>query len=46
MESRIRLALHWDDYKGLDVKGKTLVMLVNDPPVAGDEKAFGGKAMT
>src|ERR1700738_630595 len=23
----------WDDYKGLDVKGKTLVMLVNDPPV-------------
>jgi len=37
---------NWDDYKGLDVKGKTLVMLVNDPPVAGDEKAFGGKAMT
>ena len=23
----------WDDYKGVDVKGKTLVMLVNDPPV-------------
>ena len=23
----------WDDYKGLDVTGKTLVMLVNDPPV-------------
>ena len=23
----------WDDYKGLDVKGKTIVMLVNDPPV-------------
>ena len=23
----------WDDYKGLNVKGKTLVMLVNDPPV-------------
>ena len=23
----------WDDYKGIDVKGKTLVMLVNDPPV-------------
>ena len=36
----------WDDYKGLDVKGKTLVMLVNDPPVADDAKAFGGKAMT
>jgi len=43
----------WDDYKGLDVKGKTLVMLVNDPPVpdpanadALDPKTFGGKAMT
>ena len=22
----------WDDYKGLDVRGKTLIMLVNDPP--------------
>ena len=22
----------WDDYKGVDVRGKTLVMLVNDPP--------------
>ena len=43
----------WDDYKGVDVKGKTLVMLVNDPPVpdpakpdALDAKTFGGKAMT
>jgi Zn-dependent M28 family amino/carboxypeptidase len=43
----------WDDYKGLDVKGKTLVMLVNDPPVpdpsnadALDPKTFGGRAMT
>ncbi|MEQ1870627.1 MAG: M28 family metallopeptidase [Vicinamibacterales bacterium] len=43
----------WDDYKGVDVRGKTLVMLVNDPPVkeAGsdtelDAKVFGGKAMT
>ena len=28
----------WDDYKGVDVKGKTILMLVNDPPVrvAGD----------
>ncbi len=26
-------SIGWDDYKGLDVKGKTLVMLVNDPPV-------------
>jgi Zn-dependent M28 family amino/carboxypeptidase len=44
---------NWDDYKGIDVKGKTLVMLVNDPPVpdpanpsALDPKTFGGKAMT
>ena len=34
---------NWDDYKGVDVSGKTLVMLINDPPVEG---AFGGKAMT
>ena len=44
---------NWDDYKGVDVKGKTLVMLVNDPPVPDpanaselDPKAFGGRAMT
>jgi Zn-dependent M28 family amino/carboxypeptidase len=44
---------NWDDYKGLDVTGKTLVMLINDPPVADpsnaaelDPKTFGGKAMT
>jgi len=43
----------WDDYKGLDARGKTLVMLVNDPPVpdpanpaALDPKTFGGRAMT
>jgi Zn-dependent M28 family amino/carboxypeptidase len=35
----------WDDYKGVDVKGKTLVMLVNDPPLP-DDKVFGGRAMT
>ncbi len=35
----------WDDFKGTDVVGKTLVVLVNDPPVA-DQKLFGGKAMT
>jgi hypothetical protein len=29
----------WDDYKGLDVKGKTLVMLVNDPPVPDSSNA-------
>jgi Zn-dependent M28 family amino/carboxypeptidase len=33
----------WDDYKDVDVRGKVLVMLVNDPPVEGK---FGGKAMT
>jgi Zn-dependent M28 family amino/carboxypeptidase len=44
---------HWDDYKGLNVKGKTLVVLVNDPPVPDpndpsklDPKMFGGPAMT
>jgi Zn-dependent M28 family amino/carboxypeptidase len=41
----------WDDYKGVDVRGKTVVMLINDPPIAGadgqlDPKIFGGKAMT
>ena len=44
---------NWDDYKGVDLKGKTLVMLVNDPAVPDpanpselDPKTFGGKAMT
>src|SRR5579885_3785328 len=42
----------WDDYKGVDVKGKTIVMLVNDPPVrvpndtALDTAMFKGRAMT
>lgn len=43
----------WDDYKGVDVKGKTVIMLVNDPqvPMAGmpdmlDDNVFKGKAMT
>lgn len=41
----------WDDYKGLNVKGKTLVMLINDPPVRGadgqlDPTKFAGKGMT
>ncbi|WP_438479614.1 M28 family metallopeptidase [Oleiharenicola lentus] len=41
----------WDDYKGVDVRGKTVVMLINDPPItdasgALDSKVFGGKAMT
>src|SRR5207245_3408026 len=43
----------WDDYKGVDVRGKTIVMLINDPAVPDpkdpsklDEKMFKGKAMT
>src|SRR6185503_3511738 len=43
----------WDDYKGMDVRGKVLVMLVNDPPVPDpknpanlDDKTFKGRAMT
>ena len=43
----------WDDFKGVDVKGKTIVMLVNDPqipdasdPAKLDDKIFKGKAMT
>jgi Zn-dependent M28 family amino/carboxypeptidase len=35
----------WDDYKGVNVAGKTLVMLVNDPPLA-DTTQFGGNRMT
>jgi len=35
----------WDDFKGVDVAGKTLVMLVNDPPLA-DTSRFGGQRMT
>jgi len=43
----------WDDYKGVDVKGKTIVMLVNDPAVPDpadpsklDPNMFKGDAMT
>jgi Zn-dependent M28 family amino/carboxypeptidase len=36
---------NWDDFKGTDVTGKTVVMLVNDPPLA-DTSQFGGKRMT
>lgn len=43
----------WDDYKGVDVRGKTIVMLVNDPAVPDpadpsrlDPGMFKGKAMT
>ncbi len=43
----------WDDYKGVDVRGKTILMLINDPPIPDpkdpsklDEKMFKGRAMT
>ncbi len=43
----------WDDYKDVDVKGKTILMLINDPPLPDpndpsklDDKMFKGKAMT
>ncbi len=43
----------WDDFKGVDVRGKMLLVLINDPPVPDprdptrlDEKMFGGRAMT
>ncbi|MET0319835.1 MAG: M28 family peptidase [Duganella sp.] len=43
----------WDDYKGVDVRGKTLLMLINDPAVPDpanpgqlDPSLFKGKAMT
>lgn len=35
----------WDDYKGTDVRGKVLLMLVNEPP-SGDPKFFKGQALT
>ena len=35
----------WDDYKGTDVRGKVLLMLVNEPP-SDDPKFFKGKALT
>src|ERR1700736_10193 len=43
----------WDDYKGVDVRGKTILMLINDPavpdpkdPTKLDDTMFKGKAMT
>ncbi|QDQ28517.1 M28 family peptidase [Chitinimonas arctica] len=43
----------WDDYKGVDVRGKILLMLVGDPPLPDpadpgklDEHMFRGRAMT
>jgi Zn-dependent M28 family amino/carboxypeptidase len=41
----------WDDYKGVDVRGKTVLMLINDPAVTTasgkpDDTMFKGKTMT
>ncbi len=43
----------WDDYKDVDVKGKTILMLINDPAIPDpndqsklDDKMFKGRAMT
>jgi Zn-dependent M28 family amino/carboxypeptidase len=36
----------WDDFKGQDVRGKVVVVLINDPDFEGGEGSFGGKAMT
>lgn len=38
---------NWNDYEGLDVKGKVVLVLVNDPGYnAGDSSLFKGKTMT
>ncbi len=36
---------HWDDYAGVDLKGKVALVIVNEPP-SDDEKFFKGKALT
>jgi Zn-dependent M28 family amino/carboxypeptidase len=36
---------HWNDYAGVDVKGKILLVIVNEPPST-DESFFKGKTMT
>ena len=37
---------NWDDFKGTDVHGKIIVVLINDPDFDGGEGDFNGKAMT
>ncbi|PHY17385.1 peptidase M20 [Caulobacter sp. BP25] len=37
---------NWDDFKGMDLKGKLLVVLINDPDFETGSGDFGGKAMT
>ena len=36
----------WDDFKGLDLKGKLAIVLINDPDFETGSGEFGGKAMT
>jgi Zn-dependent M28 family amino/carboxypeptidase len=37
----------WNDYDGIDVKGKIVIAMVNDPkPTAAEPQRFGGKSMT
>jgi Zn-dependent M28 family amino/carboxypeptidase len=36
---------HWDDYAGVDLKGKVALVIVNEPP-SDDEKFFKGRALT
>src|SRR5262249_1253069 len=36
---------HWDDFKGVDIKGKLLVLFTNEPS-SNDPKFFGGRALT
>jgi Zn-dependent M28 family amino/carboxypeptidase len=37
---------NWDDFKGVDLKGKIGIVLVNDPDFETGQGDFGGKAMT
>ncbi|MFN3512036.1 MAG: M28 family metallopeptidase [Phenylobacterium sp.] len=37
---------NWDDFKGVDLKGKIGLVLVNDPDFETGEGDFGGRAMT
>jgi hypothetical protein len=37
---------NWDDFKGLDLKGKLAIVLINDPDYETGQGDFGGKAMT
>lgn len=39
--------LGWNDYAGIDMRGKIAVILINDPDFdTGDDRGFGGRAMT